>query len=221
MKLFLTSSASQVINFITPLLPKPATELKCAFIPTAADVYTSKPWLWADRNSLVKFGFSVFDVNLTGHSASQLKSALQGVDVVFVSGGNTFYLLDQVQRTGFAPVITELVNQGVIYIGSSAGSVLAGPDISFVGWHPDWDANDVGLTDPRGLSLVPFVVSPHYTEADRELLESKLPSVNYQIFPLTDSQGFLVQDSHVELVGTGPGIVLHPEHTFSIPSRLN
>jgi peptidase E len=93
------------------------------------------------------------------------------------------------------------------YIGASAGSILVGPDIALSGWDPEWDTNDVGIMDTTALNLVPFVVSPHYTQKDRSVLESH--KTDYPVIPITDHQAIYWQDGSWQLVGDGEFIHLN------------
>jgi len=86
---------------------------------------------------------------------------LARVDAVFVGGGNTYALLKRLQRAALLEPLREHVRAGLPYIGSSAGSNVAGPNILTTN---DW--NVVGLTAFEALGLVPFNVNPHYLETD-------------------------------------------------------
>jgi len=48
---------------------------------------------------------------------------------MYMCGGNTTYLLQQMQETGAFDLIVERVHGGKPYIGTSAGSIIAGPKI--------------------------------------------------------------------------------------------
>jgi dipeptidase E len=87
--------------------------------------------------------------------------ALASVDALFVGGGNTYALLKRVREAGLLEPIRARVRAGMPYIGSSAGSNLAGPTILTTN---DW--NVVGLTAFDALGLVPFNINPHYLETD-------------------------------------------------------
>ena len=117
--------------------------------------------------------------------------------------------MDWARKSGFDKVIIDLVGQGKVYIGTSAGSLLVGPDISVSGWMPSWDRNIVGLKDISGLGIVPFVVSPHFVESDRQVLEKNMKDVSYPIIALTDKQAVIVFDDEQELIGEGDPIALH------------
>lgn len=188
MNLFLTSFAAYALNKILPLLPKSPSELKVAFIPTASDLYKYRPWINIDKDALTAAGFKLFEVGLQApldpdgfpivgkdkHEA-ELRSELIEADIIFVAGGNTFYLLEQAQKSGFLRIVQELVTEGKIYIGSSAGAVIAGPDIMPVEFFDK--ISEATISSTKGLNWVDFVILPHYDaqhpDSEFALAESK------------------------------------------------
>lgn len=157
----LTSSFNTVAQELREksLLPKTAS---VAFIPTAGDPYPERPWIDADRKALVELGYSVTDIDLKDVAAESLEKELSSHDIIFVAGGNTTYLVQQSHASGFADVIHDLLKQGKLYIGSSAGSILAGPTVEpFVIEDLAELPKDFVLTKPTCLHLVDYVVLPH------------------------------------------------------------
>ncbi|MDQ2824343.1 MAG: dipeptidase PepE, partial [Verrucomicrobiota bacterium] len=76
-------------------------------------------------------------------------------------GGNTFRLLKALQDLELIEPIRRKVARGAPYIGSSAGSNVAGPTIK--------TTKDMPIVQPRSfdaLGLVPFQISPHYLDPD-------------------------------------------------------
>lgn len=88
-------------------------------------------------------------------------ATLDRAQAVFVGGGNTYALLQRLGRSGLLEAIAQRVRAGLPYIGSSAGSNVAGPTILTTN---DW--NVVGLDTFTALGLVPFNINPHYLETD-------------------------------------------------------
>jgi dipeptidase E len=94
------------------------------------------------------------------HHARDPRRAVERCSAVLVGGGNTWHLLDLLQRLGLLPAIRARVAAGAPYMGWSAGSNVACPTIR--------TTNDMPIVAPRSmaaLGLVPFQVNPHYTEA--------------------------------------------------------
>lgn len=202
MKLFLTSLASEVLDLVLPLLPNEPKNLKCAFIPTAADPYGDipMPWMVADREKLVSMGFSVIDYDIKNKSIGVLRKDLKEYQIIFVAGGNTFYLLSEVQKSGFDIVIKELLKQGIVYIGSSAGSMIMGPDLKHVVTldHPEQVPL---LTDYTCLGLIRERIVPHsgrekYAERHKKITEEWGDS----ILPLQDNQAFVINGDSMEII---------------------
>lgn len=86
---------------------------------------------------------------------------LESAAGIFVGGGNTFRLLGELRRQGMIEVIRKRVAVGVPYMGSSAGSGIAGPTLK--------TSNDMPIVDPQGfeaLGLVDYQLNLHYLDPD-------------------------------------------------------
>lgn len=205
-KLFLTSSAGVVASDMVRHIP--AQGLKLVFINTPAEGEDGdKQWLENDRSALVKAGFTVSDYTITGKTSEEVKNHLASFDVIFISGGNTFYVLEKIQQSGCAQVIRDYVEQGKIYIGSSAGSVLAGPDI-YPSYYVDAIEKAPNLKGYSGLGLIDVVVLPHWgNDHFKELyLNKRLEHAytsDYKIILLTDNQYVQVEGERYEIVDVG------------------
>ena len=200
-RLFLMSSAAVTLPKIIPYLSDIPSRLKVAFIPTAANPYSKKPWIIEDREKLVEMGFSVYDFDLEDKNEIETRDFLQDMDVIFVAGGNTFYLLEWAQKSGFDTVISELVKKGKPYIGSSAGAVIAGPDIESVAEFDD--PKEARLTATEGFGFVDFVILPHYKKEKNNLQYEKVMGEfgsRYSFMPISDNQAIFVMNGKVEIV---------------------
>lgn len=86
---------------------------------------------------------------------------LETAESIFVGGGNTWRLLKTLQDMNALEVIRHRVRDGVPYMGSSAGTNIAGPTIK--------NTNDMPIVQPRSfeaLGLVRYQLNPHYQDAD-------------------------------------------------------
>lgn len=204
-RLFLASSVNTVANSIVSEID-PKKHPKLILINTASEPEEgNKSWLEKDRLTLVDGGFEVTDYTITDKTSEQIKEAISPMDVIFVSGGNTFYLLEKAQQSNFIPLLKDFVlNQGKIYIGSSAGSIFAGPNIEPV---KDLDnaSKAPGLKDFAGAGLVDFVVLPHWGyEKFRERYFKERMTNNYNtkniLILLTDNQYVRVENDTYRVV---------------------
>lgn len=209
--LILTSSGLKIPSVreaVVRILPKPLTALKMAYISTAYKVEERTVFADLDIKALTEMGFQIEEIDITGKDYTQLHKMLRDKDVIYVQGGNTFYLLKEVKASGFDKLIKELLERGVIYIGVSAGSYIACPTIEMATW-PKKEKEQFGLTDLTALSLVPFLLSVHYNrEKYREGLSEGITKTKYPVRILTDDQAFLIQDDVVTLIGSGEEIRL-------------
>jgi dipeptidase E len=88
------------------------------------------------------------------------RGVIDRCQAIFVGGGNTFRLLDALQRSTLLHVLRERVIAGMPYLGASAGTNIAAPTIR--------TTNDMPIVQPasfEALSLVPFQINPHYLDA--------------------------------------------------------
>ncbi len=213
MKLLLTSNGitnTYIEREFLHLLKKPARENKVIFVTTAAFGQENNPiWLESYRAKLREYGIiQIEDLDIKGKTEKELRKILSSSDIIFVNGGNTFYLLRYIHESGFDKVIPDLLNKGKIYIGVSAGSIIACPTIETALWEPA-DKNDVGLKGFAGLKLINFLISPHFKEEKRESIEKEVSNTRYPTISLTDKQAVLCVDGKYKIVGEGEKITFN------------
>lgn len=197
----------QVKDAILRILPKPPRKMKLAHIVTAANVEGYKGYVDDDRRLMEQVGFQIADLDLVRKNRIELRALLEEKDIIYVQGGNTFYLLHHVRESGFDEVVKRLIDRGIIYIGVSAGSIIAGQTIETSVWR-GVDRNVVGLTDLTGLGLVPFNIFVHYSPQCKELILREQPKSKWPLRILTDDQALLIRDGNRELVGKTPAIII-------------
>lgn len=102
------------------------------------------------------------------------------------------------RKVGIDKVLINAVKAGKFYVGVSAGSIIAGPDIEVAGLG---DSNDVGLSDLTGLKLVPYIITPHYNQKEeKDVEEFKEKRKGEQVIALTDDQAIFIEDGKMVLI---------------------
>lgn len=207
MKLLLTSNGLQgkIKEVFPTLLTKNPSECSAAFITTAAfDGADGDPEIWLDkyRQQLRDQGITnIEDIDLREYSQEKLEKVIESKDIIYVNGGNTFLLLDGVRKSGFKSVVKKFLDEGKLYIGVSAGSIICTPSIENASWEPEPDENIVGMTYFTGMSLVDFLIAPHVEDIYLEMIQKSAEKVSYPTTLLTDEQAVLVQDGKTEVIG--------------------
>jgi dipeptidase E len=123
------------------------------------------PWALHDRDTYAdkvaqRFGRMGYDVE-SAHRLSNPAGGVEEAEAVFAGGGNTFRLLKSLYELDLLEPLRRRVREGMPYVGSSAGSNVAGWTIG--------TTNDMPIVEPPSfdaLGLVPFNVNPHYLDPD-------------------------------------------------------
>lgn len=180
------------------------SETSVMFVTTAAYGEEKNPtWLEVYRNQLRDCGISkIRDIDFKGSDRMLLAHELSDADVIFVNGGNTFYLLHYVKESGFDKTVLGLLKKGKVYVGISAGSYIACPTIEAAGWKSK-DINKISQRDLTALNLVPFLISAHFNEGYRPVVEEEAVHTKYPIVALNDNQAILVEGNRYKIVGGG------------------
>ena len=94
--------------------------LKVLYITTASDGEKSddKSWMDNEFKTIIDLGFK--KENIVEYKIGKSKDNPFDFDVMYMMGGNTFYLLDMIRKNKFDKVIKDFISLGKIYIGSSA-----------------------------------------------------------------------------------------------------
>ena len=125
------------------------------FIPYA--LYDRDTYASMAQKRFERIGYELESI----HAADDPQQTVNNAESIFVGGGNTFRLLKALYDTDVLKTIRQRVEEGVPYIGSSAGSNVAGPTIM--------TTKDMPIVQPPSfdaLGLVPFQISPHFLDPD-------------------------------------------------------
>ncbi|HSE29810.1 MAG TPA: Type 1 glutamine amidotransferase-like domain-containing protein [Candidatus Saccharimonadales bacterium] len=203
MKLLLTSggiTTQKIADELNKLVGQGGK--KVAFVPTAANAEPNGPWFLEQVDNLRKFGFDQIDFVDPSAAENDWRSRLNKSDIIFVSGGNTFHLLKQTRDSGFGEWLKQNIDRK-IYVGSSAGSILATPSIAAASVDHG-DRNIPGLKDLTGLNLVDFELSPHTpTEVSDKGNREYAATIANKLYGINDQSAILVSGNKIKVVHDG------------------
>jgi dipeptidase E len=169
--------------------------------------------LHADYTKRTRQRFEAMGFRLDGiHEAPDPVSAVRQAKAIFVGGGNTFVLLRELYRKELLPLIRQRAVDGMPYLGSSAGSNVAGLSIG--------TTNDMPVVHPprfEALGLIPFNVNPHYLDPDPgsthmgETRETRIREFHHfnpqPVIGLREGSMMRVQGDRAWLAGQSGGIL--------------
>ncbi len=162
------------------------------------DVYTDRV-----REVYASLGFEIESV----HKASDPIQAVLDAEAVAVGGGNTFHLVSKMHETGIMPAIQQKAEDGMPYMGWSAGSNVACPGL--------FTTNDMPIVEPMSfscLNLISFQINPHYLDANPEghggetrqqrIEEYMVVNRNMKVLGLREASMLYVEGDLMKLLGT-------------------
>lgn len=203
--LLLGSNSAFALRAIPIIMKKPATEISLLYIFTATKVARDRRYLVAAEETLVALDYRLHRFDFEEETQDSIIAAIQNVDVVYLEGGNTFYLLKAIRESGCMEALQHFVAQGKLLVGVSAGAYVCCPTIEVATWRrPGDEKPDYNVTDFTAMNLVPFLVKVHYKSEERDELRTFAATASHSLRLLKDGQGLLVHDDgRVEFMGEG------------------
>lgn len=128
------------------------------FIP-----YARPSGMTHDAYTKVAFDFfKTLNIHAKGlHTFENKREAIKNAKGIFTGGGNTFLLVKTLHDLELFKIIKEKVDNGTPYLGTSAGSNIAGINMK--------TTNDMPIVYPKSfetMGLIPFNINPHYLDPD-------------------------------------------------------
>jgi len=208
----LTSGGMMAKKYVEPFLFNKNRIVHIAHIITAAKVDKDVPYFYNDKKEFMSHGFKHIDIDIEGKNENQLFELLKNFDVIYVQGGSASYLLKQTKKSGFDKVIKRLIKQGKTYVGVSAGTYLACPNIKVHFWKGY--RKKYGLSNFRSMSLVPFLVAVHYEDIYKKNMEQGILLSHLPVYILKDDQALVVKDYKTLFLGNEAPTILDSRIKF-------
>jgi peptidase E len=202
LKIALISTAADPIDWITSELPGYDVVPKINESKLEQNLKWQEKWKkeYEDR------GFEVTIVDLKKDS-DWVREELSKVDVIDVCGGDANWLREWARISKLDTYLKDLLEKGVVYIGTSAGTCLATPSFGLGWWTPEWKEAHAGL------GLVDFCLAVHQKEGDERTSENKIIENRekikkfidfpWKVYLLKDGQAIKVDGENIEHIGPG------------------
>lgn len=207
--MFLASTFSDTVNLFLKKVFNKGKGLSVLFVSNSSDPFPGKNnyWVNKDRKSFLNNGFIVDDIDLRSISKRQFRKILKSYQILHICGGSALYILKLLKDKGMDRVIHNALKcNRIIYTGTSAGSMIMAPNISFCADDEDeQEAGMVGkLKNMDALGLCPFYLmchaqEKHYIPSTKRSI-NKLPKNKLPILFLNDNMALWIEGNNIELM---------------------
>lgn len=210
-RIILLSSGSYFFEpSIEAFLPQPLEKSHIAYITTASKSVPNTTYIEKRRIAMQEHKLSYIEIDIEEETSTSLRQKLNSTNIIFVEGGNTFYLLRAVRNIKFESIVKEFLKEkNNTYIGSSAGAYIACPNIEVATWSTRNNFDRAGITnDYTAMGLVPFCVKAHVIPEMIPMIKEKVDTLEYPLRLLTDNQALCIVENNTTLIGSGEEITL-------------
>lgn len=199
--LFLASSFADVSEIFLKSTNKQLEGKKVTFIPTASINEEITFYVDAGKEALKSHGLIIDELEISTAKQDEILSKISNNDFIYISGGNTFFLLKELKRTGTDKIIIEQVDAGKTYIGESAGSIVLSPNIEYIKEMDDHMS--VSLKSYDSLNVINFYPLPHYNEFPFQECTEQIVNMFTQkinLIPFNNSQAIVVNGEEYKII---------------------
>ena len=218
MKLLLTSGGitnASIAKALFDLVGKKPEDTSVVFIPTAANIDKGdKTWLIDDLINLKRQNFKSIDIaDISAVEQKIWRPKLEEADVLFFEGGNTYHLMEWINKSGLVSVLPELLKSRV-YVGASAGSMVASKDLSLRISQTVYEEDLDKTENMPGLNFVdfyflPHLNSPYFKKLREDFMRKTVQGIPEKIYALDDNSALKVIDGKVEVISEGKWFVIN------------
>lgn len=172
---------------------------KIAYIPTASNGNNSwDEWKngggWNVVNSL---GAEITPILLEDHQNVNFPKSLENKDIIWMAGGACGYLMYWIKRTRLDLYLQKLLEKDILYVGSSAGSMITAPTLQIADWYIG--EQERGASFLPGLGLTNFDFYPHYEDELFEEIKTKYKGD--KMYLVKNGEAIIVEDSKISVLG--------------------
>ena len=201
-QLFLCSYFAGVKEFFRQYASEKQLGKQILFIPTAGNVEEYRGYIDEALHTFADLGFQVEILDISACDRETAQAKIFQSKLLYISGGNTFYLLQELKKKQLLSLIKEQIADGMVYVGESAGAIITAKDIDYNKLMDDKSVAEE-LSNTEGLNEVDFYVLPHlgeepFVESAQDTLDTYSDQLN--LLSLNNRQAVLVEGEEVKVL---------------------
>ncbi len=188
-------------------LDVPIQKAKILYITTGANKVDDVSFVERHLERVAERNLNYMSYDIEGKSETEISKTMDNYDIIHMEGGNTFHILKTIYTTNFDKILKRRLDEGMNYIGTSAGSYVMTPSIITATWN-DRGFDRCRLEDFTALNYIPFILKAHYTKECRQSILDNAQGLKWPLKILTDNQAIAVNGDNYQLIGEGVEITL-------------
>lgn len=201
--MLLVSSFVEVLDAFKTFAGMDYVDKIVTFVPTASAVEDVNYYVNTAMEEFRKLGLIVDVLDISTASYEEIKGELENTHFIYFSGGNSFFLLQELRRTGADKILIGQIKSGKPFIGESAGAVILAKDIGYMSSMDDPNkAPSLGASF-EGLGMIDFCPVPHngnfpYQETVHNIVSNH--GEHLLLRPFSNSEAIVVKGDQFEVV---------------------
>lgn len=200
--MFLASSFVEVVKLFESFVEGECEGKIITFIPTASNPEDVNFYVASAKEALEELGFIIDELDIATAAKEEMEGLLQGGHMIYVTGGNTFYLLQELRKSGADKILIEQIQAGKPYVGESAGAMVLAKSIEYA-QDMNNEAQAPDLESYEALGMIDFYPLPHYGNYPFQETVSHVMTVHgdhLSLHPFSNSQAIVIKGDKFEVL---------------------
>lgn len=192
-----------------------STDPYLLFIPLAGDPDTFSDGLERIQETFSTIEFERIEMCLDLEELDW--EYLQKFDAVYIDGGNTFTLMEEIRNTHFYELLHRFLHHGGVVNGDSAGAIILGSHLETAHFGETPDENETEVISYQGLNLLgPYAIHCHYEENESEEVQEFVKEFGFPVIALHETTALSIEDNILKVIGKNSATLFLHEGNMKI-----
>ncbi len=147
-------------------------------------------------------------------------------DAIYIDGGNTFTLMEEIRNTHFYELLHQFIHHGGVVNGDSAGAIILGSHLETAHFGDTPDENETDVISYQGLNLLGnYAIHCHYLDCEKTEVQDFVTEYGFPVIALYENTAVSVIDHLQEdgrfkreltVIGDAPAVIFRPHRTLVV-----
>lgn len=144
--------------------------------------------------------------------------SLQTFDAVYIDGGNTFTLMEEIRNTHFYELLHRFLHHGGVVNGDSAGAIILGSHLETAHFGETPDENETEVISYQGLNLMgEWAIHCHYQQEEEDEVLEFVREFGFPVLALHEETAVAIEKRNVQVIGKAAATLFTEEEIIILP----